>query len=162
MNRPKLHSRKSACGRWGIRTPGTVNPHVSLANWWFQPLTQPSLSDSLTELKHHFSNASAKVTLLFHSTKFFGNYFSNILIFACKLAYEVDRAAANIGYHIDERMVSMEHYPTWFGLQGSHHDGGSSYGCSLGSLFAHLNLCLLEHFGYKDIEVLRSKIPLRY
>ena len=27
------------CGEGGIRTPGTVNPYVSLANWWFQPLT---------------------------------------------------------------------------------------------------------------------------
>ena len=27
------------CGERGIRTPGTVNPYVSLANWWFQPLT---------------------------------------------------------------------------------------------------------------------------
>ena len=32
------------CGSWGIRTPGTVNPYVSLANWWFQPLTQTSSS----------------------------------------------------------------------------------------------------------------------
>ncbi len=30
------------CGEWGIRTPGTVIPYVSLANWWFQPLTQLS------------------------------------------------------------------------------------------------------------------------
>lgn len=29
-------------GRWGIRTPRYGNPYVSLANWWFQPLTQPS------------------------------------------------------------------------------------------------------------------------
>ena len=29
-------------GEWGIRTPGTVIPYVSLANWWFQPLTQLS------------------------------------------------------------------------------------------------------------------------
>ena len=27
------------CGERGIRTPGTVIPYVSLANWWFQPLT---------------------------------------------------------------------------------------------------------------------------
>ena len=27
------------CGERGIRTPGTVFPYVSLANWWFKPLT---------------------------------------------------------------------------------------------------------------------------
>ena len=26
-------------GEGGIRTPGTLNEYVSLANWWFQPLT---------------------------------------------------------------------------------------------------------------------------
>ena len=31
--------RLSFCGERGIRTPGTVIPYVSLANWWFQPLT---------------------------------------------------------------------------------------------------------------------------
>ncbi len=30
------------CGRRGIRTPGTLIEYVSLANWWFQPLTHPS------------------------------------------------------------------------------------------------------------------------
>ena len=29
-------------GEWGIRTPGTVIPYGSLANCWFQPLTQLS------------------------------------------------------------------------------------------------------------------------
>ena len=29
-------------GRRGIRTPGTLIEYVSLANWWFQPLTHPS------------------------------------------------------------------------------------------------------------------------
>ncbi len=37
---PFLSSKFS--GEWGIRTPGTVIPYVSLANWWFQPLTQLS------------------------------------------------------------------------------------------------------------------------
>ena len=31
------------CGSWGIRTPGTINSHGSLANCWFQPLTQTSI-----------------------------------------------------------------------------------------------------------------------
>ena len=26
-------------GEGGIRTPGTLIEYVSLANWWFQPLT---------------------------------------------------------------------------------------------------------------------------
>ena len=30
------------CGKRGIRTPGTVIPYVSLANWWFKPLTHLS------------------------------------------------------------------------------------------------------------------------
>ncbi len=29
-------------GERGIRTPGTVIPYVSLANWWFKPLTHLS------------------------------------------------------------------------------------------------------------------------
>ena len=39
---PPIGGVLSESGSWGIRTPGTVNPYVSLANWWFQPLTQPS------------------------------------------------------------------------------------------------------------------------
>ena len=31
------------CGEGGIRTPGTVIPYVSLANWWFKPLTHLTL-----------------------------------------------------------------------------------------------------------------------
>ena len=33
---------KVICGERGIRTPGTVIPYVSLANWWFKPLTHLS------------------------------------------------------------------------------------------------------------------------
>ncbi len=36
-------------GEWGIRTPGTVIPYVSLANWWFQPLTQLSKTGSFVK-----------------------------------------------------------------------------------------------------------------
>ena len=42
-------------GSWGIRTPGTVNPYVSLANWWFQPLTQTSFF--LIFMRRYLSNA---------------------------------------------------------------------------------------------------------
>ena len=40
-NQPK-HLSILLCGRRGIRTPGTLIEYVSLANWWFQPLTHPS------------------------------------------------------------------------------------------------------------------------
>ena len=34
-----------------IRTRGTVNPYVSLANWWFQPLTHLSGNAFLREIR---------------------------------------------------------------------------------------------------------------
>ena len=37
------------CGERGIRTPGTVIPYVSLANWWFQPLTHLTKTVHFTE-----------------------------------------------------------------------------------------------------------------
>ena len=39
----------NVCGSWGIRTPGTINSHGSLANCWFQPLTQTSFPVYCTE-----------------------------------------------------------------------------------------------------------------
>ena len=42
IKKPPGNRRFRFCGEWGIRTPGTVIPYVSLANWWFQPLTQLS------------------------------------------------------------------------------------------------------------------------
>ena len=36
---------ESLGGERGIRTPGTVIPYVSLANWWFKPLTHLSRMD---------------------------------------------------------------------------------------------------------------------
>ena len=41
--------RLSFCGERGIRTPGTVIPYVSLANWWFQPLTHLTKTVHFTE-----------------------------------------------------------------------------------------------------------------
>ena len=86
MNPPQrvcfLLPREERCGRWGIRTPGTVNPHVSLANWWFQPLTQPS-SRILNRINQaSFSNAGAKILYFFCSTKFFCNFFQEKCTFS--------------------------------------------------------------------------------
>ena len=43
-NRTTLYPeyRVQLCGERGIRTPGTLDRYVSLANWWFQPLTHLS------------------------------------------------------------------------------------------------------------------------
>ena len=41
----------SFCGEDEIRTRGTVNPYVSLANWWFQPLTHLSGNAFLREIR---------------------------------------------------------------------------------------------------------------
>ena len=64
-----LTPRMFVCGEGGIRTPGTVNPYVSLANWWFQPLTH------LTGTNHHHRSPGNyewdyKVTTNFKLTKF--------------------------------------------------------------------------------------------
>ena len=40
--RPQFLATDILCGKRGIRTPGTVIPYVSLANWWFKPLTHLS------------------------------------------------------------------------------------------------------------------------
>ena len=54
-----------------IRTRGTVIPYVSLANWWFQPLTHLSGNcipsrDSLTDSP----NRNANIKRNFGNTKF--------------------------------------------------------------------------------------------
>ena len=79
MNRPLVALSNSACGRRGIRTPGTVNPYGSLANCWFQPLTHPSRGIALIA-KHCFSNACAKVVVLSDTCKFFLHFFSIFFI----------------------------------------------------------------------------------
>ena len=66
------------CGRRGIRTPGTVNPYVSLANWWFQPLTHPSIG-FVVELPSIVLKCGAKVISLFQFTKYFHNFFGIIV-----------------------------------------------------------------------------------
>ena len=65
----------------GDSNPRYGNPHVSLANWWFQPLTQPSNRILLPNQQASFSNAGAKILHFFCSTKFFCNFFQEICIF---------------------------------------------------------------------------------
>ncbi len=43
------------CGEGGIRTPGTVIPYVSLANWWFKPLTH--LTERIAKIEAFLKNA---------------------------------------------------------------------------------------------------------
>ena len=69
--------------RW--RKEGDSNPrypfeYVSLANWWFQPLTHPSRDGTVVERR--FSKRSAKIRRIFESANFFGLfYFANIPYF---------------------------------------------------------------------------------
>ena len=69
--------------RW--RKEGDSNPrypfeYVSLANWWFQPLTHPSRDGAVVERR--FSKRSAKIRRIFESANFFGLfYFANIPYF---------------------------------------------------------------------------------
>ena len=67
----------------GDSNPRYGYPHGSLANCWFQPLTQPSSRKSLPNQQASFSNAVAKVLLFSGSTKFFSDYFSIKMHFFC-------------------------------------------------------------------------------
>ena len=74
--RRKRHSIELR-GSWGIRTPGTVIPYVSLANWWFQPLTQTSFSSI-------FLKCGAKVMDILITPKFLRFFLCQILLFLLK------------------------------------------------------------------------------
>ena len=67
----------------GDSNPRYGYPHGSLANCWFQPLTQPSSRKSLPNQQASFSNAVAKVLLFSGSTKFFSDYFLIKMHFFC-------------------------------------------------------------------------------
>ena len=76
MNRPTVHFSDDSLRKVGDSNPRYGNPHGSLANCWFQPLTQPS-SRILNRINQaSFSNASAKVLHFSDSTKSFCNFFS--------------------------------------------------------------------------------------
>ena len=79
MNRPTVHFSYDSLRKVGDSNPRYGNPHGSLANCWFQPLTQPS-SRILNRINQaSFLNASAKVLLFFGSTKFLCNFLQKIL-----------------------------------------------------------------------------------
>ena len=64
---------EDCCGRWGIRTPGTINSYGSLANCWFQPLTQTSFRFVL--LPQAFRLMRCKGSVLFLTAKTFAEKF---------------------------------------------------------------------------------------
>ena len=82
MNRPTVHFSDDSLRKVGDSNPRYGNPHGSLANCWFQPLTQPSSRKSLPNQQASFSNAGAKILHFFCSTKFFCNFFQEICIFS--------------------------------------------------------------------------------
>ncbi len=91
MNRPTLALRKE-----GDSNPRYGNPHVSLANWWFQPLTHPSSQGSYNRVAKHCSQMRCKGSAFFRTTKTFCKFFSkkfHFLIFT--LLYLILRRKAN-------------------------------------------------------------------
>ena len=76
MNRPVVKDcirvLLASLRKLGDSNPRYGNPHGSLANCWFQPLTQTSFRVA----EAPFPNANAKVRHLFHSSKYFLKYFS--------------------------------------------------------------------------------------
>ena len=82
-NSLKWHQTSDAAVRQRLEAENSaIIPHVSLANWWFQPLTQPSNRILLPNQQASFSNAGAKILHFFCSTKFFCNFFQEICIFS--------------------------------------------------------------------------------
>ena len=49
----------------GDSNPRYGNPYVSLANWWFQPLTQPSFSHRKEALPTPFLKSECKINTFF-------------------------------------------------------------------------------------------------
>ena len=72
---------EDCCGSWGIRTPGTINSYGSLANCWFQPLTQTSLP--IIFIVSFSLKRGAKVRRFFYISKYFRTFFSKKLNFLC-------------------------------------------------------------------------------
>jgi hypothetical protein len=75
MNRAFQKSLRSFQARKvGDSNPRYGNPHGSLANCWFQPLTQPSLA--LLSFSAPVSKCDAKVAQLFVTAKHSAIFFS--------------------------------------------------------------------------------------
>ena len=83
MNPPTVKFCSREQRKLGDSNPRYGYPYGSLANCWFQPLTQPS-SRILNRINQaSFLNASAKVLLFSDSTKSFCNFFSIKMHFLC-------------------------------------------------------------------------------
>ena len=59
----------------GDSNPRYGNPYVSLANWWFQPLTQPSKSLEKFLAEPLLSNAMQRYNIFLKPPNFFINFF---------------------------------------------------------------------------------------
>ena len=59
----------------GDSNPRYGNPYVSLANWWFQPLTQPSKSLEKFLAEPLLSNAMQRYNFFLKPPNFFINFF---------------------------------------------------------------------------------------
>ena len=70
----------------GDSNPRYGNPYGSLANCWFQPLTQTSLPRNYRAFA---LKCGAKVMPFFHSSKFFEAFFSLLLLFSSFLSFSL-------------------------------------------------------------------------
>ena len=88
MNPPsKILTRKR---KLGDSNPRYDYSYGSLANYWFQPLTQTSLfsqSDKLPNCFNHLLIAGAKVAQYFHTSKYFTHFFLKKSSFLRSLPY---------------------------------------------------------------------------
>lgn len=97
MNRPNEGLNPAEAG--GFEPPVREKAHGSLANCWFQPLTQTSkVGKQLTA----FSKCGAKVILLFCSTKLLPNFFFPVLSFSwihIQILSHTERMLSTLYYH---------------------------------------------------------------
>ena len=85
MNPPSVLS--GTMRKLGDSNPRYGYPYGSLANYWFQPLTQTSkLAAGIVLPKHHSQIASAKVSVFSFTSKLFHVYFSIRLCILLKKA----------------------------------------------------------------------------
>ena len=114
MNRPVERSWTLA-EAGGFEPPVREKAHGSLANCWFQPLTQTSkVGKQLTA----FSKCGAKVILLFCSTKLLLNFFSLFHVFKPKQSWKLSHFPILIpllhrmidkNYHNDDAAGAARH-----------------------------------------------------
>ena len=118
-----------ACGSWGIRTPGTINSHGSLANCWFQPLTQTSFPVYCTEAfslkcgckgKHLFLFVQIFCSIFLWKSDFclffycLWVYLSSIM---CEVVCEKMRIMKNIGWIILLIVLWVKYKSVLWGLK---------------------------------------------